>query len=96
MPKDQEVLETILKAIVRKPEEVEVERSTDDMGVFLRVRVAREDMGLVIGEQGKNIGAVRMVMKLVGLASQARVNIKLEEPLGARPDVAQRSETTAL
>ncbi len=75
-----ELLETILKAIVTKPEEVKVAKTTDEMGVLLSVKLGDGDAGLVIGRQGKTIQAIRMVMNAIGAKNRARLNIKLEVP----------------
>lgn len=80
--KDQEVLETIAKAIVNKPEEVSVERSVDEMGVLLTLKVDPDDMGSVIGKRGQTVNNIRNLMKVVGAKNNSRVNIKLYDPTG--------------
>ena len=82
MEKDtiKELLESILKALVSKPEEVKVTKTVDEMGVLLAVELGEGDAGLVIGRQGKTIQAIRAVMGSVGAKNRARINIKLEVP----------------
>lgn len=78
--KDQEVLETIVKAIVSKPEEVSVERTVDEMGVLLTLKVDPEDMGGVIGRSGQTVQAIRTLLKIVGAKNNSRVNLKIHDP----------------
>ena len=75
-----ELLETILKAIVSKPEGVKVTRTTDEMGVLLLVKLGDGDAGMVIGRQGKTIQAIRIMMAAVGAKNRAKLNIKLDVP----------------
>lgn len=81
MEKDQEILTVILEAIVSEPAEVRIARVVDDMGVLLRVWVAREDMGVLIGERGVNINAIKLVMKNIGRRQKSHIAVKVEEPL---------------
>lgn len=80
--KDQEFLEYVVKSLVNHPEDVQVERSVDEMGVLLTLRVNSADMGQIIGKQGQTIKAIRTLLKIVGLKNRARVNLKLAEPVG--------------
>ncbi len=78
----QDILESILKALVNNPDEVEVKRTLDEMGVLLTVKVNPQDMGLIVGRKGDMIKSLRTLMRTIGLRHHARVNIKLEEPVG--------------
>lgn len=77
---DQLYLESLIKPIVSHPEEVKVSRKVDEMGVLLTLDVHPEDMGRVIGKQGNNAKAIRTLLKMVGVKSNARVNMKINEP----------------
>jgi predicted RNA-binding protein YlqC (UPF0109 family) len=78
--RDSEILETLLQAIVDKPEMVKVERKIDEMGVLLTVTLDEKDAGAVIGKDGSTIQSIRKIMKIVGMKQNARVNIKLDVP----------------
>jgi len=80
--KDKEFLEYIIKSIVDNPEDVEIDREVDEMGVLLSLRVHSDDMGQVIGRNGSTARAIRTLVRIVGLKSHARVNLKIEEPEG--------------
>jgi len=91
--KDIEFLEYIVKALVDHPGDVKIERKVDEMGVLLSVKVNPEDMGQLIGKKGSTAGAIRNLIRIIGLKNQARVNLKIEEPEGGR--VASRQEVAA-
>ncbi|HOK20731.1 MAG TPA: KH domain-containing protein [Candidatus Paceibacterota bacterium] len=83
IPKDQEFLEYIVKALVDYPEDVKVTRTIDEMGVLLTLKVNPKDMGRIIGRQGSTVRAIRSLTRLIGLRHNARVNLKIEEPEGS-------------
>lgn len=76
----EEVLETIVKNLVNHPEEVKINRSLDELGVLLKIKVHPQDMGLLIGRKGAIINAIKTIMKAIGIKNHARLNIKVEEP----------------
>ncbi len=82
-PSDQEFLEYLIKSIVENPDKVEVTRKVDEMGVLLSLKVAPQDMGLVVGRQGSTAKAIRSLLRIVGIRNNARVNLKIEEPEGS-------------
>lgn len=83
MTPDQEFLEYVVKSLVDHPEAVRVERKVDEMGVLLSLHVHAEDMGQVVGRQGATAKAIRLILKIVGVKNDARVNLKIEEPEGS-------------
>lgn len=88
---DQDFLELLIKALVDHPEDVKVDRRVDEMGVLLSLKVNPEDMGQIIGKAGSTARAIRNLVRIVGLKNHARVNLKIEEPEGARPARATRA-----
>lgn len=82
--KDQDFVEFIIKAIVNNPDAVRVSRTVDELGVLLSVKVAPEDMGLLIGRSGSTAKSIRTLARIVGMRNNARVNLKIEEPEGGR------------
>jgi hypothetical protein len=81
---DQEFLEFIVKALVDHPEDVNVERKVDEMGVLLSLKVNSEDMGQIIGRSGSTARSIRSLVRIIGLKNHARVNLKIEEPEGGK------------
>jgi len=80
---DKDFLEYVTKAIVAHPEDVVVDRTVDEMGVLLSLKINQEDMGYVIGRSGQTAKAVRTLLKIVGAKNNARVNLKIIEPEGS-------------
>lgn len=80
MTKTKELLEHIIGALVDNPSDVAVDERTDEMGVLLSVRVAREDMGKVIGKAGETAKALRTILRVSGAKEKARINMKIVEP----------------
>ncbi|HLD27574.1 MAG TPA: KH domain-containing protein [Patescibacteria group bacterium] len=91
---DQEFLEFVVKSLVATPDKVEIERTIDEMGVLLTLKVDPADMGQVIGRQGQTARAVRTLLRVVGAKNNARVNLKIFEPEGSTrgPRREQRKE----
>ncbi len=92
---DKEFLEYIVKNLVDHPDDVKIDRKVDEMGVLLTLKVHPEDMGQIIGRQGSTARAIRSLVRIVGLKSHARVNLKIEEPEGsakAKPDAGSKKE----
>lgn len=85
----QAFVEHLVKSMVDNPEEVHITSSTDEMGVLFELRVAKTDMGSLIGKQGATIQAVRMIVKIIGMKNGMRVSLRLQEPDGSshRPRV---------
>ncbi len=84
MEPDQAFLEYVVKALVDHPESVETTRVIDQMGVLLTLVVHPEDMGKIIGKSGKTAEALRILLRVVGMKGNARVNLKINEPVGGK------------
>jgi len=82
--RDKDFVEFIIKELVNNPDAVQVVRTVDELGVLLSVKVAPEDMGLLIGRSGSTAKAVRILARIVGMRNNARVNLRIEEPEGGR------------
>jgi predicted RNA-binding protein YlqC (UPF0109 family) len=80
---DKEFVEYVVKALVTNPEDVQVKRSVDDMGVLLELSVNPEDMGKVIGKAGATAKSIRTLLRVLGSRNDARVNLKIVEPEGS-------------
>lgn len=83
MVSDKEFLEFVAKAVVAHAESVVVERTVDERGVLLTLKLHPEDMGYIIGRRGQTAQAVRTLLKIVGAKNNARVNLKIYEPEGS-------------
>ena len=90
---DQEFVETIVKAIVDNPADVKTERIVDDKGVLISLMVNEADMGKIIGKGGRTVNSIRKLLHVLGAKSDERVNLKIYEPEGSRPDRPRRERS---
>lgn len=92
--KDQEFVEYIVKSIVDHPEDVKLERTIDEMGVLISLRINPEDMGQVIGRQGTTAKSIRNLLRVIGAKNNARVNFKIIEPEGSTRGLRRERKDT--
>ena len=87
--RDQEFVEMVTKALVEKPDAVKVNRTVDEMGVLLELTVDKEDMGVIIGKEGRTAKALRTLLRVLGAKNDARVNLKIVEPEGSEAPIKE-------
>ncbi|NMA55010.1 MAG: KH domain-containing protein [Firmicutes bacterium] len=75
----QELLEIIAKALVNNPDVVTVNKVEEDSTLLLELKVAPEDMGKVIGRQGRIARAIRTVVRSASARDNRRVLIEIME-----------------
>ena len=79
------LVETIARSLVDKPEEVVVTETSDKYGTVIKLSVASEDMGKVIGKQGRIAKAIRTVVKAKAARENKNVTVEIaredEEPV---------------
>jgi predicted RNA-binding protein YlqC (UPF0109 family) len=73
----KELTEYLIKSLVDKPEKVKVTEVTSERSIVLEVNVAEDDIGRVIGKQGKTISAIRVVLNAVAAKMKKRVVLEL-------------------
>jgi len=72
-----ELLEYLARQLVDEPDEVRVERVDEDDTVVLRLHVAAEDLGKVIGRQGRIARALRTIVRAGSAREQRRVQLEI-------------------
>ncbi len=77
-------LESVVKPLLSKPEAFRVVKTTDDMGVLLTVDVALDDISHLIGREGANITSIRRILGLYGMRNNAKISLKVNEPIGGK------------
>lgn len=90
--KDQAFVEYVAKELVEKPEKVVTKRSVDEMGVLIELTVDKDDMGAIIGKEGKTAKALRTLLRVLGAKNDSRVNLKIVEPEGSERPVKEVKE----
>jgi predicted RNA-binding protein YlqC (UPF0109 family) len=73
------LVETIAKNLVDYPDQVEVSEAIDNSFIKIELKVADEDMGKVIGKQGKIAKAIRTVAKAAATKQNKKVVIEITQ-----------------
>ena len=73
----ENLLLILARSLVEEPEKVEVSGTEIDSRVDLELRVAPEDMGKIIGRQGRTIRAIRTVVKAASVKLGKRVSVEV-------------------
>ena len=72
----KETLEIIIKGLVDNKEEVIVTQKQEEQNLTLEVKVSQDDMGKVIGKQGKIAKSIRTVMKSIAGKEYKKVSVE--------------------
>ena len=74
-----ELLAHLARQLVDEPDAVEVEEVQQEGATVLKLRVAKEDVGKVIGRQGRIARALRAIVRASGARSHRRVVLEIME-----------------
>ena len=94
MENDVQFLDFVIKALVENPKDVKITRTVDEMGVLMTLDVNSADMGKIIGREGNTAKAIRTLLRVVGMKNNARVNLKINEPMGGMKEVKGSASKT--
>ena len=72
-----ELLSMVAKRLVDEPDKVEVIEEESDGITTLRLKVAPDDMGKVIGKQGRIARAIRTLVKAAAINEEKKVNVEI-------------------
>ncbi|MCL2575344.1 MAG: KH domain-containing protein [Defluviitaleaceae bacterium] len=73
----KELLEIIAKRLVDKPDDVSVTEKDGQKGKVLELRVAADDMGKVIGKQGRIAKSIRIVMRAAAIHNNQYISVDI-------------------
>lgn len=73
----KQLLEHIVRALVDRPDQVDVQQTVEGRMIILELRVAPEDMGKVIGKQGRIARSIRTVIGAAAHAADKRVMLEI-------------------
>ena len=73
----KDLVEVIAKSLVDNPSEVHVNEIQGEQDLILELRVASEDMGKVIGKQGRIAKAIRTVVKAAALKKKKKIVVEI-------------------
>lgn len=75
----KDTLQFIVSAIVDNQEAVSIDEHEEEGITILTISVAQEDMGKVIGKEGKVIRSIRNIMKILAMKNNTRIRIALAD-----------------
>ena len=73
----RELLEYIVKSIVAEPDKVNITEENSDAGLLIKLEVAPEDKGRVIGKQGRVAEAMRTLLRVKAAKDDIRVRLEI-------------------
>jgi predicted RNA-binding protein YlqC (UPF0109 family) len=73
----KELVEYIAKSIVNDPDAVNVDEETNEEGITLKLRVADDDKGRIIGKQGQIAQAMRTLLRVKAAKAATRVRLEI-------------------
>ena len=73
----KEIVEIIAKSLVDHPEDVVVDEKQEDRTTVFEIHVASDDMGKVIGKQGRIAKAMRTVVKAAATRENKKVTVEI-------------------
>jgi len=77
----KEFLEFLIKQITSKPEEVKITENRENDTFIYHIKVSEDDMGIVIGKEGKTIKSLRNLAKAKAIRDNIRIQVLLDESL---------------
>ena len=75
----KELVEVLAKSLVDSPEQVTVTETEQDNEILLVLKVASDDMGKVIGKQGRIAKAIRAMVKAAASRTDKKVIVEIEQ-----------------
>jgi uncharacterized protein len=75
----KQLIESIARALVDQPDRVQVKEVEGEQTTVLELRVAQEDLGKVIGKQGKTARAMRTLLAAAGMKIRKRFVLEILE-----------------
>jgi len=75
----KELVELIAKSLVDTPDRVHVSQLDGEQSSIIELKVAQEDLGKVIGKQGRTAQAIRVILGAAGMKLKKRINLEIIE-----------------
>ncbi|HXK52919.1 KH domain-containing protein [Candidatus Nomurabacteria bacterium] len=75
----KEFLEYIVKNIVKHPDEMKIEETVEGSIVRILIKPAKEDMGVVIGKEGRTINNIRALARAKAIKDNVKVYVDISE-----------------
>jgi len=75
----KDLVKYIAQRLVDNPDKVDVSESEQDQTLIIKLKVAKEDVGKVIGKQGKTAKAIRTILNTASAKGQQKVLLEIAE-----------------
>ncbi|MGH7875868.1 MAG: KH domain-containing protein [Candidatus Binatia bacterium] len=75
----KDLVQYLARSLVNNPAAVEVTETSGDDGSTLKVKVAKEDLGRIIGKQGRTAKSIRTLLNAAALRSNRRIILEIVE-----------------
>jgi len=75
----KELVDMIAKSLVDNPDKVKVTQLNGEQSSIIELKVAQEDIGKVIGKQGRTAQAIRVILGAAGMKLKKRFNLEILE-----------------
>jgi predicted RNA-binding protein YlqC (UPF0109 family) len=75
----KELVQYLAKSLVNNPDAVEVNEAERDMALVLELRVAKEDLGRIIGKQGRTAKSIRTILNAAASRTNRKVVLEILE-----------------
>lgn len=75
----KELIEFVARALVDHPDQVEVAEISGEQTIVLELKVAKEDLGKVIGKQGRTVKAMRAILSAASSKVRKRADLEILE-----------------
>lgn len=75
--KEVEFLQFVVENLVQNKQDILIERTEDELGILLTLKVNKDDMWVVIGKNGNIVTAIRSLLKILGSKTNQRINLKV-------------------
>ena len=82
----KELVELIAKSLVDDPDKVRISQLDGEQSSIIELKVAPEDLGKIIGKQGRTAQAIRVILGAAGMKLKKRFNLELIEEKTDRPE----------
>jgi hypothetical protein len=73
----KDLVEYVVKSIVAEPDEVKITEENTDDGLLIKLEVAPDDKGRVIGRQGRVAQAIRTLLRVKAAKDETRVRLEI-------------------
>ena len=77
MHKEEELLNFIVKNLVKNIDDIKIERTEDELWILLTLKVASEDMWIIIWKSWNTVNSIRTIIRTIWIKEWKRINLKV-------------------